>query len=1087
MSIQKLSTATRRLFSIEVVGAHSEGAPGHPRHFKSFGNDHSNPIACRIHATRPRITRTQPPAFPCEAPTIAYSCSFVQVDLYLPDRSRKAAVGYGIVRVDRGDRIHAHVEPFGMGHPAANGASDAPAAGDLAVDADGERAARTHLGLVDPERSGDPVPACVQRAGTPDGELIRTHCIVVEDRLAVLEVEGIAAEPPALRDQHATSVRADIDIRVDGERLPHRVRRGILVQVAERGAIRSQTIRSASIFLPGAKPPIGEISIGLRLDSSDDGVTWRPVASLDVAGVPTTVSFAPVVARRFRVVVTGRKPDAGNTLQRSAKIGTLLLSPDARVDHAETKAGFATALDYFAFPTPADETEVAPDRVIDITQRMRPDGTLDWVPPKGQWRILRLGTSLLGTRNHPATLEATGLEVDKYDGPAVRRYLDTYLGAYRDTVGAAMIGEHGIRALLTDSSEVGAANWTPRMVEHFKALRGYDPTPWLPALTGVLVGTRAQSDAFLFDFRRTLADLLASEHYGTIAAVAHENGLKLYGEALEDHRPMLGDDMAMRSHTDVPMAAMWTPDVNRPIATYVADIKGAASVAHLYGQNLVAAESLTSANKPWAFGPSDLRPVIDLEFATGVNRPVIHTSVHQPLDDKIPGLSLFYFGQFFNCHESWAEMARPWMDYMARNSVMLQRGRNVADVAYFYGEEAPLTGLYGDTAVADAPTRYAYDFANADVVTTLLSVDHGDLVAKSGARYKLLYLGGSSRRMTLPMLRRIADLVREGATVVGPAPIGSPGLGGDTPEYDALIKILWPGAPVATVGQGRVIANGDVEAALGLIGVTPDFNHSKPHPETQILFVHRRLDDGEVYFVNNRQNLDEQVEARFRVTGKVPEIWHADTGKSEPVSYRIEGAETVVPLNFGPQDSFFVVFRKSATAAMLEVAEPTFTPVAALNGAWRVAFQANRGAPASITLPTLGSLSEQADPGVKYFSGIATYTKSFNLARNTPPGTPMMLDLGKVGVIAEVRVNGNLIGTVWHAPYRLDIGPALKRGRNMLDIRVADLWVNRLIGDAQPEAKKITFTTIPTYNAKSPLVPAGLIGPVRLFAPATAR
>jgi hypothetical protein len=223
--------------------------------------------------------------------------------------------------------------------------------------------------------------------------------------------------------------------------------------------------------------------------------------------------------------------------------------------------------------------------------------------PKGRLADHAHGLSLLGTTNHPAPPEATGLEVDKFDGDAVRRYMDHYLGMYRDAAGADMMGARGVRAILTDSIEVGAANWTPKMLAQFKALRGYDATPWLPASPAV-VGSREDSDKFLYDWRRTLGDLMASEHYGTVAAKAHAVGLKVYGEALEDHRPSLGDDMAMRSHTDVPMAALWTfTQKDGPNPSYLADMKGAASVAHIYGQNLVAAESMTSALSYWADSP----------------------------------------------------------------------------------------------------------------------------------------------------------------------------------------------------------------------------------------------------------------------------------------------------------------------------------------------------------------------------------------------------------------------------------------------------------------------------------------------------
>jgi hypothetical protein len=859
-----------------------------------------------------------------------------------------------------------------------------------------------------------------------------------------------------------------------------------------------QTIRSASLFMPGGSRMFFGSRFAPRLEASEDGRAWRRVSAIPASAVPSTVSFAPVVATGFRVVFApnpdlppnplGGAPGADDSffsmLTRTpptVAVGELHLSGEPRIHQFEAKAGFHIVSDYYALDADAgpDTKGVAPGDVVDLTGRLQPDGRLDWTPPAGRWRVIRLGASLTGTTNHPATPEATGLEVDKYDAKAVRRYLETYLDMYRDATGPELFGARGLRAILTDSIEVGASNWTPELVRQFTRLRGYDPRPWLPALTGVIVGSRSESDRFLFDFRRTLADLLASEHYGTVATVAHERGLIVYGEALEGGRPSLGDDVAMRSHADIPMAALWTwrPEAG-PNVPYYADMKGAASTAHLYGKRLVAAESMTSAMSPWAHAPSDLRRVIDLEFAYGINRPVIHTSVHQPVDDRQPGLSLMIFGQFFNRHETWAEMARPWIDYISRNSLMLQQGRYVADVAYFYGEEGPLTGLYEHRPVADAPVHHGYDFVGADALVGRLSVEGGDLAASGGARYRVLYLGGSSRRMSLGVLRRIASLAEAGATIVGRAPGGSPALGDDAGEYAAVVRRLWGSGTTTTLGKGRVIDSGDVEAALAAIGVLPDFRTNAGR-DSEILFLHRRLADGEVYFVNNRRARAEHVDARFRVTGREPEIWRADTGTREAASFRTEGGQTVVPLELGPEDSFFVVFRKSATATSLAAPRPGWRPAGTIGNAWTVAFQPGRGAPASaLTLPGPQSLSESRDPGVKYFSGVSTWTSTFEAPAGWEPGAPLRLDLGRVGDVAEVRVNGRLAGTVWKAPWTVEIGGAVQRGHNAIEIRVANLWVNRLIGDRQPGASPVAFVTIPTYKADAPLRPSGLIGPV---------
>jgi hypothetical protein len=864
-----------------------------------------------------------------------------------------------------------------------------------------------------------------------------------------------------------------------------------------------QTIRSAHVFIAGAKTMFAKATLAVTIEASEDGQSWRKIADVPMAEVPSTVSFAPVTAAQFRLVMTP-VAFAGSNLGAPAEgvVDVNLLAPPstptvalrqfslsnaAAIDQFEAKAGFALVNDYFKLAGPRDGAAgPAPAQVIDVTSHLRADGTLDWTPPKGNWRIIRLGYSLLGTTNHPAPPEATGLEVDKFDGEAVRRYIDHYLAMYQDAAGPGLLGAHGIRALLTDSIEVGAANWTPKMIEQFKAHRGYDPTPWLPTLSGVLIGSREDADRFLFDWRRTLAELMASEHYGTIAKAAHEHGLKVYGEALEDNRPSLGDDMAMRSHTDIPMSAMWTfARGKQPNPSYVADIKGAASVAHIYGQNLVAAESMTSALTYWADSPRTLKHVIDLEFVTGVNRPVIHTSVHQPVDDKVPGLSLMIFGQYFNRHEAWAPLARAWVDYISRNAFLLQQGRNLADVGYVYGEEAPLTGLYGQQRVADAPRTHAYDFVNSDALAAALRNEGADLVTPGGARYKALYLGGSSREMSLATLRRIAALVEGGATVIGLAPQHNPSLAeAQTPaarqEYDALVARLWPAGGTATVGKGRVIASGDVEGALAGIGVGSDFRYTGGQADSDIPFLHRKLAQGDAYFLVNRQLREETIEAHFRVTGLRPELWHAETGLSEPVSYRTEGGETIVPLRLASEDAVFVVFRAAGPASAV-VAPKVSVPLGQLAGPWKVEFQSGRGAPPSVILPQLAGLEQNADTGVKYFSGIATYSKDFAAPAGWKPGQPLWLDLGDVHELAEVSVNGSSAGIAWHAPYRLDLGKLIHPGTNHLAVRVANLWINRLIGDAQPNVTtKVTWTALPTYRSDAPLRPSGLLGPVTL-------
>lgn len=920
-------------------------------------------------------------------------------------------------------------------------------------------------------------PRVVYRDGT--GKSIAAQPLDDEDLTSTASIAPLAKEPPSLSAEYAA---------------PRTV-----------SAMRLYAIGAAGRTFGAAFAPVLEVS--------DDGRTWREIAKIPVAAIPTTISFAPVTARWFRVVfkraasagipaeyagIMTRGLELGGTMGAGAaammgtgagavKLADFRLYDEARVDQAETKAAFAIARDYHALGTPPETGGVPAARVRDLTARMRADGTLDWTPPalpKGKvWRVLRIGHSLLGTMNHPAPVEATGLEVDKFDGAAVRRYMEHYLDMYRQAVGSELIGSRGVRAFLTDSIEAGAANWTPRMIEQFKARRGYDPLPWLPALTGTIVENRARTDAFLYDYRRTLSELMASEHYATVAAVAHEQGLTVYGEAQEDQRPNLGDDMAMRRHTDVPMAALWAFDRKQgPKPTYLADMRGAASVANIYGKPFVAAESFTSLMAPWAFGPRDLKRVVDLEFATGINRPVIHTSVHVPTDDKKPGLTLSMFGQYFNRNESWAELASPWIDYIARNSLLLQQGRTVADVGYYYGEEAPLTALFGETAVADAPKRHAYDFVNADALLAELHNDGNEIATPGGARYRALYLGGSSRHMTLPVLRKLADLVEGGAILVGMKPLANPSLAGDAKDFSTLVGRLWPGVGIAKVGKGMVIPSTDIDAALARIGITPDFSFAG-QADSEILHLHRRSDSSDIYFVNNRKDRFETGEARFRVSGKAPELFQPETGQIRPLSFRIEGTETVVPLTLEPDEAVHIVFRRPATAPSLTLPLAATRELATLDGPWKVAFEPGRGAPATAVLPTLAPLDSQPVAGIRYFSGVATYAREFMAPSGWKKGQPLLLDLGEAREVAEVILNGRHAGYAWNPPYRVDVSAQMRPGKNRLQVRVANLWVNRMIGDKQPGAEKITWVTSVSYSAKAPLRRSGLIGPVRLLSP----
>ena len=638
------------------------------------------------------------------------------------------------------------------------------------------------------------------------------------------------------------------------------------------------------------------------------------------------------------------------------------------------------------------------------------------------------------------------------------------------------------------------------MIAQFKQRRGYDPTPWMPVLTGMVVQSSAASDRFLWDLRKTIADLIADEHYGQLENTLHERGMGHYGESHEAGRAFVADGMEVKKWNEIPMSAMWTqvPGVNAVQYGYNADDRESASVAHLYGQNLAAAESMTAAAAPWAWSPATLKPTADQEFLNGINRFVIHESAHQPLVDKAPGMTLGPFGQWFNRNETWAEQAHAWVDYLARTSYLLQQGHFSADLLYFYGEDSNLTAIFADSA-PPVPRGYGFDYINADALIHELSVERGGIAARSGMHYRLLALDPYSRHMSLPVLRAIHALVEAGAQVCGPKPSDDPSLADDATEFHRLADELFgDGTGVHRVGQGAVYAGESVEQVFQTLDVPPDFDtlsqsavsdargpdatQDATH-QTPLQVVHRILPDGDLYFVDNRSNQAIATNAIFRISGKAPELWRAEDASMKPASFSIADGRTTVPLELEPWGTVFVVFRKPTTQTSLALPAPVESSLATLGGNWIVQFQKDRGAPPSITLSGLQSWTANDNAGVKYFSGIGTYTKTLDAkAMWFKKRSRIWLDLGEVKNLAELSVNGKSLGVLWHEPYRVDVTAALKPGSNTLSIKVVNAWVNRLIGDQQPGATPVTFADVKPYKADSPLLPSGLLGPVRVLA-----
>lgn len=821
------------------------------------------------------------------------------------------------------------------------------------------------------------------------------------------------------------------------------------------------------------------------LKVSDDGVNFRDVAPVKGSTVPqNTLAFAPVTAKFYRIAFKTLPPPSNPFAAmfgggggeppkpEGVQVAEIVLHNTDRMDQFEEKAGFSPWRENTASFVQPNADAIPLTDVVDLTSKMGADGSLNWTPPTGNWVVVRLGYSLTGRKNHPASPEATGLEVDKLDKEAVTKYINTYLDMYKDATGGQM-GAKGLQYMVLDSYEAGHMTWTKAMPAEFKKRRGYDITPWIPVLTGVVVKSAAESDRFLWDFRKTIGELIVENHYEVIGDALKARGMKRYTESHEGGRIYLADGMDVKRKADIPMAAMWTPGslaggADEEIRSE-ADIRESASVAHIYGQNLVAAESMTSVGNAFTWYPEKLKRTADLEMASGLNRFVIHTSVHQPLDDKKPGFSLGPFGQYFTRQETWAEQAKAWMNYLGRSCFMLQQGKPVVDVLYYYGENSNITQISTQKLPA-IPAGYAFDFANASVIRDMLKVEKGTIVTPSGQRYRLLVLDSTARNMTLPVLRKIGELVASGMKLAGVKPERSPSLNDDATAFGALVNQIWSNPNVSTQPL-ETILNSITPKDVTITG-----------EKAKILYVHRQTADSDIYWLDNRSNNANEAEISFRVTGKIPLLWNPETGKTSKVSYRTAEGRTTIPLKFDSWQAYFVVF--SGKSAATSYTEPALaeSEVAGVTGTWTVRFQAGLGAPAQTQLNALTSLSENSDAGIRYFSGTAAYENTLNVP-SINKNARYWLDLGDVKNLAEVIVNGKNVGITWKKPFRIDVTEALKQGSNSIQVKVTNTWVNRLIGDAQPGVtNKITFTTMPFYKAESPLLPSGLLGPVKLVA-----
>jgi hypothetical protein len=770
-----------------------------------------------------------------------------------------------------------------------------------------------------------------------------------------------------------------------------------------------------------------------------------------------------------------------------------------------------------------DESRVVdPSKMIDLTDRLDPDGRLQWDVPSGEWTILRMGRRSTGASTRPAPEPGIGFDHDKFERAALDDHFNNYYGKLLGKVGPRA-KQHGWTTVHLDSWEMGAQNWTPNLREEFTRRRGYDPHPYFPTFSGRAVGSAEVSERFLWDLRLTAQELVLENYAGHLKTLAQEHGFEL---SIEPYDMNPTADLDLGAVADVPMCEFWGDGFGFDSSFSCIE---AASIAHTMGRSIVSAEAFTGRDQ-WLQYPWSMKNQGDWAFCMGINRFVYHTFAHKPLGDEYrPGMTMGPYGVHWDRGQTWWPLVHDYHRYVTRCSHLLRQGVTVSDILYLTPEGAPHifrpppSVLEGQGALADKK-GYGFDGCSPNILMASANVQDGRIAFPGGSSYRILVLP-RFETMTPRLLEKIDQLVEAGAVVYGAPPVASPSLS-DYPECDArvqqLAEKLWGKslAPVRQLGRGRIILdqefaerdedNIDDEPSLypeyettrrilTEMGVPEDFQVQSPS-EGLVRFTHRKTEDQDLYFLANTSNAKLETRCTFRVKKGSPQLWDPVTGATRPLpQFTHEEKTTSIPMTFDAHQSFFVVFPDGAElnrAAQTDgVNFPKSVPVAALDGPWEVSFDPNWGGPKHVTFKVLQDWTKRDERGIKYYSGLATYRKRFELVRQ--PGTPCYLDVGTVHDMARVSLNGKDLGVVWCAPWRVEISDAVQTGVNQLEIEVANRWPNRLLGDQQPPDKDVRTVkwdsgllggaeykagryTFTTGRGPGKLLPSGLLGPVSL-------
>lgn len=799
------------------------------------------------------------------------------------------------------------------------------------------------------------------------------------------------------------------------------------------------------------------------------------------------------------------------------------------------------------------------DDIVDVTSFF--DGKqLSWDAPEGDWLIIRYGWTCKGTRTSTTSKGWGGLSMDHLNPDAFKLFSDSVIMPIVETVQSA---GNSVKYLWTDSWEMGVTNWTNNFPDEFKKFRGYELDEFLPILAGRVVENQDITNRFLRDFRETVSDCILENHYRLFKNLANQHGFGFHPESGGPHAAPI-DAMRVMGVTDFPMGEFWLrANTHRVTDAARFFVQQAGSVAHTNGQRLVGAEGPQTIGPMWERAPKDMKHDLDRAFCSGVNRLFWTSSISSPQEFGVPGIGNFA-GNLLNPTLTWWEQQGDFVQYINRCSFMLQQGLFVADVLYYYGDDVP-NFVFLKEEYPELQFGYNWDKCSKDVILERASVSDGKIVLSDGMSYQVLVLTPEDA-INLDVLKKVEQLVKEGATIVSPRPQRTTGLS-DYPSSDEelqkIVSRMWGNIDGERIkenayGKGSVVWGKNINEVLSSKGVIPDFSFRSKNEHTALDFIHRTMDAQDAYYVVNRfahhgindfrfhdittqPDRYEEVECSFRVTGKIPELWDPITGEiTKPGTYREENGQTIIPLHLGPEASVFVVFREGKSEKHIvkiekngnnifplenmENAEVISNPAiniyskrndlvadifvngnytlyysngkqiqinvdqtgeeVEITSPWQVLFDPEWGGPADTTFTKLKSWLEFDDPGIKYYSGKATYMNNFTLSRQDYKGKKVFLDLGNVQELGVVRLNGHAFPVIWMPPFRVEITEYLTNGENELEVDVINQWPNRLIGDSKlPEEERFAKTNYLKFyqpDSEKYLRESGLIGPAKL-------